>query len=350
MGIERVKNGYRARKYVDGKQVTIRNPDRPDGKFDTKKQARMAIMLHEPPPEAKANLEGLAKQWLEKHPRPSPVTNSGNTHRLKVFTDSFGHLYPHELSPDLLRAWVSKHTSAARTVKLMLKEMDHPELFHKIKIKRSHGLAKIVPFNEPDPDKRIEVVQRLAEIGGNEIFPEFGYMIEFAAYTGLRPQEQLVLMFEDVNVPRSELYVRRRLERTGKILEGGKGGKPRTIALLPEAEEAIRSTAPFDTSPYVWNSQRGMLNFETHWRYWKIVRTKAGLPEGKAGRWYMLRHFFATYLLELGARPWDIGLQMGHEDGSLVEKLYGHPSTDRASARIMQLADQRTGNNVVHLR
>jgi hypothetical protein len=47
---------------------------------------------------------------------------------------------------------------------------------------------------------------------------------------------------------------------------------------------------------------------------------------------YELRHCAATMLLERGMTPWDVAVQLGHQDGGrLVTSLYGHPS--EAAAR-----------------
>ncbi len=49
-------------------------------------------------------------------------------------------------------------------------------------------------------------------------------------------------------------------------------------------------------------------------------------------------------LLERGATPWDVAIQLGHEDGGrLVQRLYGHPSHDGARAQLLALWDAQTG-------
>jgi len=53
-----------------------------------------------------------------------------------------------------------------------------------------------------------------------------------------------------------------------------------------------------------------------------------------------LRHFCATYLLELGLAPADVAVQLGHTDGgALVMSTYGHPSDRAARARITAAMD-----------
>jgi hypothetical protein len=41
-------------------------------------------------------------------------------------------------------------------------------------------------------------------------------------------------------------------------------------------------------------------------------------------------------LLERGISPWDVSIQLGHEDGGkLVMETYGHPRADAARARLL---------------
>jgi integrase len=61
-----------------------------------------------------------------------------------------------------------------------------------------------------------------------------------------------------------------------------------------------------------------------------------------------LRHFCATYLLELGLAPVDAAVQLGHTDGgALVMSTYGQPSERAARARI---AAAMNGHNSGELR
>jgi integrase len=63
---------------------------------------------------------------------------------------------------------------------------------------------------------------------------------------------------------------------------------------------------------------------------------------GRAGPdFYELRHCAATMLLERGMTPWDVAVQLGHQDGGrLVTSLYGHPSEAAARERLLAVWDQ----------
>jgi integrase len=56
---------------------------------------------------------------------------------------------------------------------------------------------------------------------------------------------------------------------------------------------------------------------------------------------YELRHCAATMLLKRGMTPWDVAVQLGHQDGGrLVTSLYGHPSEVAARERLLAAWDQ----------
>lgn len=77
---------------------------------------------------------------------------------------------------------------------------------------------------------------------------------------------------------------------------------------------------------------------------WQRVKARADVET----RWHDLRHFCATQLLELGLDHFAVSVQLGHTDGgALVMERYGHPSTDAAKRRLLQvfsLSDADTGS------
>ena len=66
--------------------------------------------------------------------------------------------------------------------------------------------------------------------------------------------------------------------------------------------------------------------------YWHPIRCAFGNPSLDL---YELRHFCASYMLnDLDLHAEDVAAQLGHTDGGvLVQRLYGHPSTELARKR-----------------
>jgi len=90
---------------------------------------------------------------------------------------------------------------------------------------------------------------------------------------------------------------------------------PRLLAYVAPKDLLFRTT------------QGAKFNTKSKWSYyWDPIRQKVGLNGMDV---YELRHYCATILLNNGAMPEDIALQLGHSDfGDLVRKLYGHPDDD----------------------
>ena len=80
-------------------------------------------------------------------------------------------------------------------------------------------------------------------------------------------------------------------------------------------------------------TQRGRpLSGQVQHYYWHPIRCAFGNPSLDL---YELRHFCASYMLnDLDLHAEDVAAQLGHTDGGvLVQRLYGHPSTELARKR-----------------
>lgn len=188
----------------------------------------------------------------------------------------------------------------------------------------------------------------------------YGAMISVAAWTGVRPGELFAVRWRDVDAERGELRVREAFNsRTGKY-GPTKNSFPRTVVLPEAAAGALRLVPRALADDIVFLTKLGRpFTGRAHHFYWNPVRSAfmASLPDShhlKVRRerdwndnfdFYELRHFCATYLLELGLGPGDVALQLGHRDGGqLVMSTYGHPSEDRARERIRQAFANRAAS------
>jgi integrase len=102
----------------------------------------------------------------------------------------------------------------------------------------------------------------------------------------------------------------------------------------PPALEAIQALPrPIDPAAPVFGTRRGRpLSGQVQHCYWHPIRCAFGNPSLDL---YELRHFCASYMLnDLDLHAEDVPAQLGHTDGGvLVQRLYGHPSTDLARKR-----------------
>jgi integrase/recombinase XerD len=144
-------------------------------------------------------------------------------------------------------------------------------------------------------------------------------LIELLYATGMRVSELLSLRPADVNLEASYLTC------------SGKGSKQRIVPIGDEAADwvrkYIRESRPAllkkRTSPRLFVNARGGGPGLTRVGFWKILKTYAQQAGLKAMSPHMLRHSFATHLLERGADLRAIQMMLGHADLSTTQ-IYTH--------------------------
>ncbi|MEJ5366821.1 MAG: site-specific tyrosine recombinase XerD [Bryobacteraceae bacterium] len=143
-------------------------------------------------------------------------------------------------------------------------------------------------------------------------------MLETLYATGLRVSELVSLRLADVNLD------------LGFVRVTGKGGKQRLVPLGSKAQQALReylgtargALLKGRASPYVFVTARG--GAMTRQAFWMLLRQhgrKAGIFQKLSP--HVLRHSFATHLLEGGAGLRSVQAMLGHADISTTE-IYTH--------------------------
>jgi len=147
-------------------------------------------------------------------------------------------------------------------------------------------------------------------------------MLEFLYATGLRVSELIQLRSEDVNL------------EDGYVVCRGKGGKERVVplggtaaALTRQYIEEVRPQLQGEQAGAIFLTRRGQPF--TRQGVWKMLRgyaRKAGLEEKVSP--HVLRHSFATHLLERGADLRSVQLMLGHSQITTTQ-IYTHVSRER---------------------
>jgi integrase len=166
-----------------------------------------------------------------------------------------------------------------------------------------------------------------APADGLEYGPVMRAMILFTGYVGPRGHECRALEWPWIDLARSEVNFR-----------VAKFDRPRTVLLLDEAAEALRSMPrQADEHPQVFRTKRGLpIRGSAHHYVWNPVRAAfwAALPESRRQAiadldWHSLRHFCGWYFyVQLGFSDELTAHQLGHADAKLVRDLYGHGRAD----------------------
>ncbi len=149
-------------------------------------------------------------------------------------------------------------------------------------------------------------------------------MLELLYATGLRVTELVSLTMENISL------------RQGVVRVTGKGGKER---LVPMGEDAVDWIETFlaqgrsillgeQTSDVVFPSKRAkQMTRQTFWHRIKHYAILAGIDSEKLSP-HVLRHAFATHLLNYGADLRVVQMLLGHSDLSTTQ-IYTHVATER---------------------
>lgn len=152
------------------------------------------------------------------------------------------------------------------------------------------------------------------------------------AFTGLRTGEAFALAWQDVDLDRGTIHVRRSWDQQAKNPDGTRGvfvepktrNGVRTVALASNLNERLREHRSRSTGEgLVFPNERGRplgtANVLT--RLWYPTLARAGVPKLDL---YSLRHTFATFARNAGAADFAVGRAMGHGKSTIVDAVYAH--------------------------
>ena len=153
-----------------------------------------------------------------------------------------------------------------------------------------------------------------------------------AAERALRRRDQALLqLLYACGLRVSELIGLRRNDldlAAGIVRCTGKGDKQRLVPLHRPAQAALRQyLAAAPASPYLFPSRRGgAMSRQAVWKRLRLLGLASGLGRGLYP--HLLRHSFATHLLEGGADLRSLQAMLGHADIQTTE-IYTHVVTGR---------------------
>ncbi len=190
---------------------------------------------------------------------------------------------------------------------------------------------QLVGLQTPRPGRRLprtlttDEITALLDLGDGRT-PEHvrdAAMVELLYATGLRVSELVRLHLAQVNLA------------AGYVLTMGKGSRQRIVPMGDVARQKLQryltlARGAFVTrkqSPYLFLTRRG--SAMTRQGFWKVLRGRARMA-GVAGGLspHMLRHSFATHLLERGADLRSVQAMLGHASISTTQ-IYTHVERGR---------------------
>jgi integrase len=313
------------------------------GTFATRREARRAesAAMDRQTATGRETVASFAARWPADYPRPRASTNLHNAERVRPFAAAHERRRMDSITVEEARAWAVQHRGQLLALRAMFNDARRSGIvvsnpFRELGIERSRGRRDL-----PSEWLTAVDVDRLAQCA-RDVHAANGYgdtiagMLSFAAYTGLRPGELYALRHEDLGT--ETLEVRRAADSRTRTVTLPKNGRARMVVYPAKAREAVEAVPRLAGVDLVFPGPSGRQLWSSSFSWlWKPVRAAFGRPTMAL---HELRHFCATYLLELGLAPADVAVQLGHTDGgALVMSTYGHPSDRAARARITAAMD-----------
>ena len=206
--------------------------------------------------------------------------------------------------------------------------------------KKGKGRSDTAP---PTADE-FDLLLAACDVFGHLYGPHLRSLLTVAAYTGMRPGELFALEWGDVSLETRRIHVQRRVYE-GK-LDVPKSGKPRMIALPPQARDALLQINLHQDDNLVFQSIDGhRLSQSTMSGYWGKIKARAGLEFD----FYLATKHWAVHHLyvEQGLPAHVVAAQMGWSLKSTMAMLetYSHHSIGALDA-----IDAAFDSNVTPLR
>jgi integrase len=167
------------------------------------------------------------------------------------------------------------------------------------------------------------------------IGPHFGFLIRFAAYTGLRAGELCALRSGRVDLRNSRVLVAESVTEVagyGLVFTEPKTYQRRSVTVPGFLLEDLGRRCGEDRGAFIFTTLAGeVLRHKHFYRYsFKPAVCRAGLPPHV--RFHDLRHTCASLCIALGAHPKAIQERLGHSSITVTLDRYGHlfPKLDEA--------------------
>lgn len=278
----------------------------------------------------------FAETWLERYPRPKRSTEVHYAQSIKAFAQRYGAWKLSDLTRSEMRQWAIAHSGQVSTARAMLGDAFRDGLIQanplaEMRLPSSRGRRDLVALTEQQVFQLIATAEKTHGKYGELIY---GPMVQFAAYTGVRPGELHGLRWDDVDLAKETLRIERQYSPKANAFTPPKNGLARTVYLTPLAAEAFRRI-PKTTSREVFTTKNGKhFSGRVSHYYWNPVRAAFGDPELD---FYALRHYFGSMLARMGVNAPEIARAMGHTDGGkLALERYVHISEKEARERIKE--------------
>jgi len=273
-------------------------------------------------------------QYIFKEKGYSSLTVLAYENDLKAFENFLGTQYglanATEVTSEMVRSWIiqllddgNKNSTVNRKLSTLKSYFNYLVKKGEVKINPVKNIPSLkVPAKLPEFVRQNEMVRILESSGVNEDFISLRdfLIVELLYVTGMRLAELLNLKEKDINF----------VNRTLKVL--GKRNKERLIPFSSKQEEALKQylkkkKETFENpAPYLIVTNRGEKAYDK--LIYRVVKKRlAPYTKGKKSP-HVLRHTFATHMLNNGADLNSIKELLGHANLSATQ-VYTHNTIEQ---------------------
>ncbi|MCE3555135.1 site-specific integrase [Pseudonocardia sp. RS11V-5] len=312
-------------------------------------------------PSDRTTVAEYARRWASVRPyRPSTARRIDSQIRLHVENTFLGSRRMASVLPSDVQAWVTQLAAqlAPSTVELTVNMLK--AIFAAAVLDRVVGSSPVVRLALPKADKdrvvplTVDQVLELAET----VPARTRAMVLTQAGLGLRLGELLALRQQDVNFLGRTARVEHQLEDRTRARVDPKTPRSRRSVPLPQfvADALARHMQQWppleDGSLFYGHNRRPYHHAFYGVRTFKVAVKKLAGEEGStfppSTTTHDLRHHYASVLLAGGESVVAVAERLGHDDASMVLKVYGHlmPESEDRTRKIIDAAWSATSTEV----
>lgn len=164
--------------------------------------------------------------------------------------------------------------------------------------------------------------------------PRYYPIVLTLLHTGMRRGEALGLQWQDVDVERGRIWIRRARVRSRTVTPKHRSPNdtPRSVRITPAMDAELRGLRTFRyrrSGGWVFASRNGTAMQETTLaRAWRRLRPELARRDVRPLTMHSLRHTFATLSLGAGKSVKWVSGQLGHRDAATTLNVYAHALPD----------------------
>lgn len=276
----------------------------------------------------------FAATWIQRFPRAKDSTNINNQQLVAKFATDFEGVPMSDVTRRQAYDWSVRHPSRWKAVRAMFSDAVRVEEcaanpFTNMRLRESRGRRDLPALTEPEVEQLAQHARDTWKDYGLRVFAP---MIQFAAYTGVRPGELFALRWDDIDTATRTVHVRRQFSSKAGKEQLPKNGLQRQAILLDPAAQALAKVPHQGDHIFLTPRGKHFAQGRLHY-YFNPVRCAMGRPDLD---FYELRHFFGSLLAARGVQPYDIADAMGHTDGGqMALERYVKVRSEEAKGRIL---------------